>query len=95
MKLKTAKDIQKVTDLTVWWLMLPFSLCGLVLTWLTKPLEWVVDGFCLLRHRIANGLLRMSDEVKGGTIKNDYCIRSFSALDAWKMLEEERRELNG
>lgn len=65
MKLKTANKIQKALWLTIWLLMLPFSIVGIVIDRLAKLFKWVLEELDLLRFRIGNKLLRMSDEVKG------------------------------
>lgn len=65
MRLKTANKIQKVLWLTIWLLMLPFSIVGILIDSLTKPFKWVLHELDFLRFRIGNKLLRMSDEVKG------------------------------
>jgi hypothetical protein len=90
MTLKTATKIQKAADITLWVVMLPFGICGIAIEKLTKPFEWVVGWFDNARFRIGNRLLNISDEAKDGTIKNDYCLRNFTALDAYKKLEEEK-----
>lgn len=90
MTLNTATKLQKVADLTLWVVMLPFGICGIVIEKLTIPFEWIVSGIDTLRFRIGNRLLRMSREATDGTIKNDYCLRNFTAMDAKKKLEEEK-----
>ena len=89
MKLKTATKIQKAADITLWVAMLPFGICSIAIAILTIPFEWVVGWFHDVRFRIGNRLLKISDEAKDGTIKNDYCLRNFTAKDAYKKLEEE------
>ena len=82
MKLKTASKIQKALWLTIWFLMLPFSIVGIFINSLVKPFKWVLEELNFLRFRIGNRLLRVSDEVKDGTIKNEYFVRNFTATDA-------------
>ena len=63
MKLKSAARIQNVAWLTIWLIMLPFGISGLVLTMLAKPFEWVLDG---IRFCSGNRLLRMSEGACAG-----------------------------
>ena len=92
MRLKTASNIQKVLCLTIWFLMLPFSIIGILIDNLKKPFIWVLDVFDSLRFRIGNKLFRMSDEVKDGTIKNEYFIRNFTATEAYAWLKGNNKE---
>lgn len=88
MRLNTANKIQKVLWLTIWFLMLPFSIVGILIDSLTKPFKWVVEELDFLRFRIGNKLLRMSDEVKNGTIKNEDLIRRITASEAYILLKK-------
>ena len=89
MNLKTASKIQKALWLTIWLLMLPFSIVGIIIDSLTKPFKWVVEELDFLRFRIGNKLLRMTDEVKDGTIKNEDLIRRITASEAYILLKTE------
>lgn len=91
MKLKTASKIQKVLWLTIWLLMLPFSIVGILIDSLVKPFKWVLEELDSLRFRIGNKLLLMSDEVKDGTIKNEYFIRNFTATETYIRLKIEQQ----
>ena len=90
MNLKTASKIQKALWLTIWLLMLPFSIVGVIIDSLTKPFKWVVEELDSLRFRIGNKLLRMCDEVKDGTIKNEDLIRRITASEAYILLKTEQ-----
>lgn len=92
MKLKTATRIQNVAWLVIWLVMLPFGICGLVLTTLAKPFEWVVDQLDGIRFRIGNRLLRMSEEANDGTIQNEYCLRNYTASLAYEQLKKEKND---
>lgn len=92
MKLKTASKIQKALWLAIWFLMLPLSIVGILIDSLTKPFKWVLEELDFLRFRIGNKLLRMSDEVKDGTIKNEHFIRNFTALEAYIRLKIEQQQ---
>lgn len=91
MKLKTASKIQKALWLTIWFLMLPFSIVGILIETMTKPFKWVLEEFDSLRFRIGNKLLRMSDEVKDGTIQNECFIRNLTATEAHIHLKIEQQ----
>lgn len=91
MKLKTASKIQKALWLTIWFLMLPFSIVGILIDSLTKPFKWVLEELDFLRSCIGNKLLRMSDEVKDGTIKNEHLIRNITASEAYTRLKIEQQ----
>lgn len=92
MNLKTASKIQKALWLTIWLLMLPFSIVGIIIDSLTKPFKWVVEELDFLRFRIGNKLLRMTDEVKDGTIKNEDLIRRITASEAYILLKTEQQQ---
>lgn len=92
MKLKTASKIQKALWLTIWFLMLPFSIVGILIDSLTKPFKWVLEELDFLRFRIGNRLLRMSDEVKDGTIQNEYFIRNLTATEAYIRLKIKQQQ---
>ena len=92
MNLKTASKIQKALWLTIRLLMLPFSIVGIIIDSLTKPFEWVVEELDFLRFPIGNKLLRMTDEVKDGTIKNEDLIRRITASEAYILLKTEQQQ---
>lgn len=94
MNLKTANKIQKALWLTIWLLMLPFSIVGIIIDSLTKPFKWVLEELDYLRFRIGNKLLRMTDEVKDGTIKNEDLIRRITASEAYILLKTEQQKSN-
>lgn len=70
--------------------MLPFSIVGIIIDSLAKPFRWVLEELDYLRFRIGNKLLRMSDEVKDGTIKNEDLIRRITASEAYILLKIEQ-----
>lgn len=49
MKLKTASKIQKALWLTTCFLMLPFSIVGILIDCLVKPFKWVLEELAFLR----------------------------------------------
>lgn len=55
-------------------------------------IQFVLDYFIGLSQKFGNFLLRKSDEVKNGIIKNSYAIKSYTARFAHKELK--RRNYN-
>ena len=91
MKLKTASKIHKALWLTIGFLMLLFSIVGILIYSLVKPFKWVLEELDFLRFCIGNRLLRMSDEVKDGTIQNEYFLRNLTATEAYISLKKEQQ----
>lgn len=90
MKLKTASKIQEPLWMTISLLMLPFVIVDNLIDNLAKPIKWAVEELDFLRFRIGNKLLRMSDEVKDGTIQNENLIRRITASEAYIRLKNEQ-----
>jgi hypothetical protein len=86
MKLKTLAKIQLVFSTFNWLVILPPFLIGVIFGWLRGACEWLVD---ILDYRIVvgNKLLKASDEVKNGKIKNKEFIGDSSAWVAYKYIE--------
>lgn len=63
-------------------------LIGMIFKALENACEWVVYVMDF-RLAIGNKLLRISDEVKHGTIKNQDFIEDGRALTAYKLLKKE------
>lgn len=89
MKLKNLVKIEWVIRIILFLIALPFILIGLILECISYPFDKVNDYLLELNEKIGNKLLRMSDEVKDGTIKNDYCIRTYTAIFAMKELKRQ------
>lgn len=89
MKLKTLSKIEMAFDiLNVMVILLPFIL-GVILGYARDSLEWLVDKLDF-RLEIGNKLLKMSDEVKNGTIKNQDFIEDGRAITGYKILKYEQ-----
>lgn len=88
MKLKNLAKIQFVIRGILWLIALPFILISLILECINYPIVQIYKNLQSLAIKIGNKLLRMSDEVKDGTIKNDYCIRNYTAIFAMKELKK-------
>ena len=87
MKLKKLAKIQLVMDVVLYIICAPFLICHLLLFYGNKPFEFVLDYFIGLSQKIGNFLLRKSDEVKNGIIKNTHSIKSYTARFALKELK--------
>lgn len=87
MKLKKLAKIQLVMDVVLYIMSIPFLICHLLLFYGNKPFEFVLDYFIGIREKFGNFLLRRSDEVKNGLIKNTHVIRSYTARFALKELK--------
>ena len=90
MKLKTASKIQFWVNIILFVITLPISAILLVLMILEKPLDWLIGQKTNALFWIGNKLMLLSDEVKNGEIKNDYCLRNYTARVAYYLLERER-----
>lgn len=88
MKLKTLSKIEMAFDiLNVMVILLPVIL-GVILGYACDGLEWLVDKLDF-RLEVGNKLLKMSDEVKNGTIKNKDFIEDGCAKTLYKILKSE------
>lgn len=74
-------------DVVLYIMSIPFLICHLLLFYGNKPFEFVLDYFIGIREKFGNFLLRRSDEVKNGLIKNTHVIRSYTARFALKELK--------
>lgn len=74
-------------DVVLYIISVPFLICHLILFYGNKPFEFVLDYFISLSQKFGNFLLRRSDEVKNGIIKNSHAIRSYTARFALKELK--------
>ena len=89
MKLKTLSKIEMAFDIiNVMVILLPVIL-GVILGYVCDALEWLVDKLDF-RLEVGNKLLKMSDEVKNGTIKNKDFIEDGCAKTLYKILSNEQ-----
>ena len=88
MTLNTARKIETAFDVVTIIILLPFALVIHILEWLIKLLTLPIDGFKWLSQKLGNKLMNMSEAVKDGTIKNQYCLKNYTARMAWKHLKE-------
>ena len=89
MKLKHLSRIEKTIRIILVVVALPFSIVCHILDLIAYPFGWVIEEFAIFDKWIGNRLLRCSDEVKDGTIKNQHCIREYTASFAWELLKQE------
>lgn len=87
MKLRHLSRIEKTIRIILVVVALPFSIVCHILDLISRPFSWVVEEIAIFGKWMGNKLLRCSDEVKDGTIKNQYCIREYTASFAWKELK--------
>ena len=88
MKLKTLSKIETLFDiLNVIVILLPITL-GVIFGYACDAIEWLIDKLDY-RLEVGNKLLKMSDEVKNGIIKNEDFIRGGCAKTAYNMLKSE------
>lgn len=93
MKLKTLSKIEMAFDIiNVMVILLPVIL-GVILGYVCDALEWLVDKLDF-RLKVGNKLLKMSDEVINGTIKNQDFIEGGRAITGYKILKYEQRKEN-
>lgn len=92
MKLKTLTKIQIVFSTFNMMVILPPFIIGVIFGWLRGVCEWLVDTLDF-RIMVGNKLLKASDEVKDGKIKNKEFIGDSSAWAAYKYIESAERRI--
>ena len=92
MTLKTARNIELAFDVVTFLIVLPVLAAAVVVSLIDKPLSWILDERIRICHSAGNRLMRMSDAVKEGVVKNPYCLRNYTASMAWRYLEEKKRK---
>ena len=90
MKLRTLAKIESVIKIVLVVAVLPFWIVGVILYYISAPFNMIMDKLGVLSQYIGNRLLRCSDEVKNGTIRNDYCIRNYTASYALEIYNKEQ-----
>jgi len=88
MTLNTARKIEWAFNAATVIIALPSAFVVQILEWIEQPFRWVLDGRNWISYKVGHKLMHMSDAVKDGTIKNDYCLRCYTARKAWKHLKE-------
>lgn len=88
MTLNTARKIETVFVWVLYALLVPVGVLALLLLLVKMPLDWILEGRDRLAFKVGHKLMHMSGAVKDGTIKNDYCLRCYTARKAWEHLKE-------
>ena len=87
MTLNTARKIEAVV-VRIWYIILsPFVIMAVIIALIKMLLDKIIGWRDWVALRIGNKLMHMSDAVKDGTIKNSYCLRHYTAREAWAHLK--------
>ena len=89
MKLKTLSKIEKVFDVINMLVLLVPILLGIILGYVCDGLKWLCYKLDF-RLEVGNKLLKISNEVKNGTIKNQDFIDNGRAIAGYKILKYEQ-----
>lgn len=89
MTLNTARKIETAFDVATVIATLPFVVAVQILEWTEQLLRLVLKGRGWLSFKAGNRLMRLSDAVRDGTVKNPYALRNYTALMAWNKLMDE------
>lgn len=88
MKLKTAARLETVFRVMTFILLFPFWAVRCILKWIFTVLIWpfekLLEEDINLSWKVGNILLKKSDEVKNGQIRNQIIIRSETAREVIK-----------
>lgn len=87
MKLKSLSKIEFCCDIIIAVILLPLVLVEIICDCVSLPFKWAKNKLVMFRLKIGNYLLKKSDEVRNGTIKNSMCLRTYTASFALKELE--------
>ena len=90
MKLRTLAKIEFVIRMVLVIVAFPFWMVGVILSCILAPFTMVAGRLDILAKYIGNRLLRCSDEVKNGAIRNQDCIRNYTASLALKNYSKEQ-----
>jgi hypothetical protein len=88
MKLKHLSKIETTIRMIIIIIAIPFAIVCRIFDMIKYPFSWVVKEFAIFSEWVGNKLLRCSDEVKDGTIKNQDCIRKYTASFVWELLRQ-------
>jgi hypothetical protein len=90
MKLKHLSRIETTIRFILTVIALPFAIICHIFDMIKYPFNWVVEEIAIFSKWIGNKLLRCSDEVKDGTIKNQDFIKKYTASFTWKLLNKKQ-----
>lgn len=88
MTLNTARKIETIFLWITGVIVIPFVFIGQIFDWMTKATQWIIDKRRDMCDYIGNKLMLHSDAVKNGKIKNPYCLRVYTAINAYEQLKE-------
>ena len=88
MKLKHLSIIDTAIRFILIVIAIPFSIVCHILDYISYPFRLVVEEIGIFSKWMGNKLLRCSDEVKYGIIKNQHYIREYTASFAWELLNK-------
>lgn len=91
MTLKTARNIELAFCVVTFLIVLPVLAAAVVVSLIDKPLSWILDERNRIGLSVGNRLMHMSDAVKEGSIRNPRCLKTWTAITAWRYMEEEKR----
>ena len=92
MKLKHLSLIELIVRIIFIAIGIPFMVTTMLLQWIQSPFVWVGYKLIEVADIIGNKLLRASDEVKNGTVKDEYLIKSHTAIEVKRLLLWEQRQ---
>lgn len=94
MNLKHLSLIELIVRIIFITIGMPFMVTTKLLQWIQSPFVWVGYKLLDIADIIGNKLLRVSDEVKNGTVKDWYLIKSHTAIEVKRLLlwEQARKE---
>ena len=90
MKLKKLVQIEKTIEVIIMILAFPLFFVARLLEWIAFPFKWIGEKLLVLKFVAGNKLLKISDEVKNGVIKNTDYIRYGTSIDAYRKLKAEQ-----
>ena len=91
MTLNTARKTEAIIVWILYILLLPIALLAALIGLAKNLLDWILECRDWIAFKVGHKLMRMSDAVKNGTIKNPDCLKNYTARMAWKVLKEEEK----
>lgn len=90
MKLKTAANIEKIIKIILFCLIIiPIKVIAFIPRLFVDIIDLICEQLYCFEYNIGNRLLNMSEEVKNGVIKNDYYIKSLTAIITYNKFKKE------
>lgn len=89
MELKKLAQIEKTIQVIIMILAFPLFFVVKLLDWIAFPFKWIGEELLVLKFVAGNKLLKISDEVKNGAIKNTDYIRNATSIHAYRKLKGE------